>query len=217
MNILNEKFAKLYIISSYNTQNRLNDLYPFFNQENIDVEIVIGPKKKYIKPDYTKTNCSEGTQSHISATESIFLKESYLKSETFCIMEDDVFFDKNYKNKVDKFFSNLPTDWDVVNLGYHEYTTLNINYGFPTYKIVKGERITGAHILGYKHHTVEFIKNVIENCVWPWDWFLNDEVYPHFNTYVPTERIFYASSYRDCDPIQDFNYPKYKSSVLPDL
>lgn len=60
MNILNQQFKKIYVISSYVTQNCLNDLHTFFDQENIDVEIVIGPKKKYFKQDYTKTHCSEG-------------------------------------------------------------------------------------------------------------------------------------------------------------
>ena len=135
MNILHQQFKKLYVISSYITQNRLNDLYKFFDQENINAEIVIGPKKKYFKQDYTKTHCSEGTQSHISATESIFLKETYLKSDTFCIMEDDALFDENYKIKFDKFFNSLPSDWEVINLGFHEYTNLNVDYNSPYYKL----------------------------------------------------------------------------------
>ena len=51
MNILNKHFNKIYIISSYSTQNRLINLIPFFAKENIDLEIVIGPKKKYFNPD----------------------------------------------------------------------------------------------------------------------------------------------------------------------
>ena len=214
MNVLNKYFNKIYIISSYSTQNRLIDLIPFFAKENIDLEIVIGPKKKYFNPDYTKTHCSEGTQSHISATESIFLKESHLKSDTFCIMEDDVFFDSNYSEKLMNFFTELPSDWDIVNLGYHEYTSLKINPNKLYYKIDNQERICGAHIVGYKHHVVDHVKNVIGKCIYPWDWFLNDDVYPHFKTYVPTEHIVYGSSYRENENNKHLFYKKYASSVM---
>lgn len=217
MNILHQQFKKLYVISSYITQNRLNDLYKFFDQENINAEIVIGPKKKYFKQDYTKTHCSEGTQSHISATESIFLKETYLKSDTFCIMEDDALFDENYKIKFDKFFNSLPSDWEVINLGFHEYTNLNVDYNSPYYKLKKDQRICGAHIVAYKNHTVPFIRDVIEKCIWPWDWFLNDEVYPYFTTYVPTEHIVYGASFRDNESTRDAFYKKYESAVMPNV
>ena len=73
MNILNQFFEKIYVISSYPTQNRLNELIPFLNKENIQCELVIAPQKKYFKPDYDKTLVNEGSQSLISANESIFL------------------------------------------------------------------------------------------------------------------------------------------------
>jgi hypothetical protein len=116
MNILNKYFSKIYVISSYASQNRLYDLLSFFEKEQIEFELVIGPKKKYFKQDYTKTNNTEGVQSCISAIESILLKESFLKSETFCIMEDDVFFDDAYQSKLTNFFDKLPKDWDTMNI-----------------------------------------------------------------------------------------------------
>ena len=214
MNILNKHFNKVYIISSYATQNRLDELMLILKKENIDLEVVIAPKKKYFNPDYTKTHCNEVTQSHISVTESIFLKESYLKSETFCIMEDDVFFSNNYSNMLENFFIKLPSDWDIVNLGYHEYTSLKINPNQLYYKIDRDERICGTHIVGYKHHVVDHVKNALEKCIYPLDWFLNDNVYPQFKTYVPTEHIIYASSFRSDDLTKDAFYKKYKSAMI---
>ena len=216
MNILNKHFNKLYIISSYASENRLVDQIPFFAKENMDLEIVIAPKKKYFNPDYTKTRCGEGTQSFISTIESIFLKESYIKSDTFCIMEDDVFFDNNYSEKLERFFTKLPSDWDIVNLGYHEYTSLKINPNELYYKIDKEERICGTHIVGFKHRVVDHVKNAIEKCIYPWDWFLSDDVYPHFNTYVPIEHIVYGSSYRENENNKHLFYKKYASSVMPE-
>jgi hypothetical protein len=91
MNILNQFFKKIYIISSFSTQERIPNLV-----DDINYELIIAPKKKYFDDN--------GAFSLISANESIFLKESYLKSESFCILEDDIWFDINYKEKLNFFF-----------------------------------------------------------------------------------------------------------------
>jgi len=44
---------------------------------------------------------------------------------------------------------------------------------------------------------------------------LNDDVYPYFKTYVPTEHIVYGSSYREHENNKHLFYKKYESSVLP--
>ena len=125
MNVLNKYFNNVYVISSYTTHSRLSDLLPFLDNENIQYELIIAPKKKYFKPDYDKTLVNEGAQSLISANESIFLKEKFNKSDTFCIIEDDVFFVDNYIDKLSILFKKLPVDWDILNLGYHEHTPIN--------------------------------------------------------------------------------------------
>ena len=124
MNILNKYFNKVYVISSYATHSRLSDLLPFLDKENIKCELIISPKKKYFKPDYNIILANEGNQSLTSANESIFLKELYIKSDSFCVMEDDVFFDLEYEIKLTKFFNQLPSDWDILNLGYHDHSSI---------------------------------------------------------------------------------------------
>ena len=121
MNVLNKYFNKVYVISSYATHSRLSELLLFLDTENIQYELIIAPKKKYFKPDYDKTLVNEGAQSLISANESIFLKESYLKSDSFFIFEDDVNFDVNYVEKFNFFISQIPKKWDIINFGYHAH------------------------------------------------------------------------------------------------
>lgn len=214
MNILNQFFKKIYVISSYATSNRLNDIIPFFEKENIDFELVIAPKRDYFQTDWTKSSKTKGTHSHISATESIFLKESFIKSDSFCIMEDDVFFADDYVNKLKLLFSCLPSDWEVLNPGYHEYTILKSQNANVFYKLEKGERICGAHIVAYKNNTVPFIMDKLNICRYPMDWFLCDEVYSNFNTYVCLDQIFYGSSYREQENNKHLFYKKYESEVL---
>jgi len=211
---MNIYFSKIYVISSYQTQNRLNDLIPFLNKENIQFELIIAPKKKYFKPDYTKTIVNEGAQSLISVNESIFLKEKFIKSESFCVIEDDIFFDDHYSDKLKILFNKLPVDWDILNLGYHAHTPINLklNENGVYYKIKEDDEIVGTHIVVYKQHTVQALLESIENSTVPMDWFLKN-VYSKFNTYTCVDKIFYASSYRGYESDKNLFYKKYKSEI----
>lgn len=214
MNVLNKYFNKLYLISSYPTQNRINDIVSFFKKENIECELVIAPKKKYFKPDYNVTLANEGNQSLTSANESIFLKELYLQSESFCIMEDDIFFDNDYIIKFTNLFNTLPHEWEILNLGYHEHSPINhkLNSEDLYYKLNKNEEIVGTHIVSYKKHVVKYLLNAIDNCIYPMDWFLTRNVYSDFNVYTCSDKIFYSSSFRKSENKNVF-YKKYKSEI----
>lgn len=214
MNILNQFFKKIYVISSYPTQNRLNDLIPFLNKENIECELVISPKKKYFDDENNEGRwLGKGNFSLISANESVFLKESYLKSESFCILEDDVFFDINYKEKLNLFFKDVPNDWEILNLGYHAHTSISFNDNLSYYKLKRDEQIVGTHFLAYKNNVINYTLEKIESEIYPIDWFLSKTIYPNFNTYTCMDKIFYASSYRECELDKSEFYKKYISRI----
>ena len=216
MNVLNKYFNKVYVISSYATHSRLSDLLLFLDTENIQYELIIAPKKKYFKPDYNITLTNEGNQSLTSANESIFLKESYLKSDSFFIFEDDVNFDVNYVEKFNFFISQIPKKWDIINFGYHAHNN-HLHAKFSEfdkyYNLQDKEEIVGTHAVAYKNNTVNFILNSIEGSVYPIDWFLSRNVYSNFNVYIPIDKIFYASSYRDYETDKNEFYKKYKSEI----
>lgn len=214
MNILNQLFGKIYIISSYPTYNRLSTLINFLNDENIKYELVIAPKKKYFKPDYEKTLVNESNQSLISANESIFLKEKIVESESFCVIEDDIYFDKNYHDKLISFSTDLPNDWEILNLGYHKNTPVIYNQDLSYYKLKQNEEIVGTHIVVYRKNVVDFLLSSIETCIYPMDWFLTKQIYSNFNTYICTNKIFYASSYREYESDKNEFYKKYKSEIF---
>ena len=214
MNVLNKYFNKVYVISSYATHSRLSDLLPFLDKENIKYELIISPKKKYFKPDYNITLANEGNQSLTSANESIFLKESYLKSDSFCVIEDDVFFVDNYIDKLSILFKKLPVDWDILNLGYHEHTPINfkLNENDVCYKLNVGEEIVGSHFIAYKQHVVRSLLDSIETCTVPMDWFLTRNIYSNYNTSICTNKIFYSVSFRENETSSKI-YKKYKSGI----
>ncbi len=216
MNILNNFFNKIYVISSYPTQNRLNDLIPFLNKENIQFELIISPKKKYFE-DINGEGLwvGKGNFSLLSANESILLKESYTKSESFCVLEDDICLDVEYKNKLIFLFNKLPIDWNILNLGFHKNTPINdkLCKSDSFYKLQYLEELVGSHIVAYKRETVSFLLNGIEKNKLPMDWFLSKTIYPNFDTYMCTDKIFYASSYREYESDKNEFYKKYKSEI----
>lgn len=218
MNMLNQLFDKIYIITSYSTQNRIADLISFLNSQYITFELIVAPKKKYIIPDYNKTVSNEGNQSLTSANESIFLKEFYIKSESFLIFEDDVYFDADYIQKLNLFLTHIPKNWDILNLGYHEYTPINTKLleSNVFYKLEKEEEIVGTHVIAYKRNTIDYLIRSIDSSIYPMDWFLSRNVYSNFNVYVPTAKIFYASSYREYEN-KEFYYKKYKSEIHKEI
>jgi len=212
MNILNKFFDKIYIITSYPTQNRLNDLISFLNTECISYELIVAPKKKYFKPDYDKTLVNESAQSLISANESILLKEKVIQSKSFCVIEDDIYFDKNYYDKSILFFANIPSDWEILNLGYHKNTSLLYNNTLY-YKLKQNEEIVGTHFVAYKNNVLNYMLEKIDINIYPMDWFLTKTIYSNFNTYTCIDKIFYASSYRDYESDKNEYYKKYKSEI----
>ena len=200
MNILNQFFKKIYIISSFSTQERIPNLV-----DDINYELIIAPKKKYFDDN--------GAFSLISANESIFLKESYLKSESFCILEDDIWFDINYKEKLNLFFTDVPNDWEILNLGYHPHTSTSFNDNLSYYKLKRDDEIVGTHFVAYKNNVINYTLEKIESNSFPMDWFLSKTICPNFNTYIYTDKIFYQSSYRSYELDKNESYKKYKSEI----
>ncbi len=215
MNILNQVFSKIYVISSYATQDRLNDLLPFLSKENIECELVISPKKKYFKDkNEDELWLGKGAFSLLSGNESIFLKEYYLKSKTFCILEDDIFFDVDYKNKLNEIVYDIPIDWQILNLGYHVNSSINYKFNSQEkfYKLKDNDFFVGTHIIGYNYNVVSFLLDKIENNKYPMDTFLNNNL-KQINIYTYLNKIFYASSYREDECDKNESYKKYKTQI----
>lgn len=216
MNILNQIFDKIYIISSYSTQNRINNIIEYLNKKNIHYELVISPKKKYFGDNNNEGLwLGQGAFSLLSANESIFLKEFYIKSESFCILEDDIFFVEDYDKKIKLLMERLPDDWQILNLGYHTNTLLysKIDNDEVYYKLKIGESVIGTHFVSYKNDVVKYILDKIDINVYPMDWFLNKTIYCNFNTYICSDKIFYASSFRNYESDKDMFYKKYPSQI----
>ena len=204
---MNNVFEKVFVISSYGTCERLNDLIPLLNKHSINHQIVISPKKKYFSDYIGPLWVGSGNNSLIIATESIFLNSIIHNYESICILEDDLFF-------VDDFdFKNLPVDWHIINFGYHVCSRIEDKDNNAYSSIKPSDSVIGTHIVSYKKNTYKFIIDNLSLIDGPIDLFLNKVIYKNFNSYVFKTPHFYASSYRHYEDDKNFYYKKYKSSI----
>tara|TARA_S200002703_G_scaffold126666_2_gene113235 strand:- start:3752 stop:4411 length:660 start_codon:yes stop_codon:yes gene_type:complete len=217
MSILNDKFDKVFVISSHPTYNRLNNINHIFQEFDISYELIISPDKRYFD-DYSlidKKNIwvGSGNKSLISANESILLKSKIEKYKSICVFEDDVFFEKNHLKMLSDFFKELNDDWQILNLGYHAHSNVSVNFSNKVHRIKKDDVIIGTHVICYKENIFDELLTELSKNKYPIDWFLDKTIYYKYMSYIPTDRIFYASSYRRCECDSDADYKLYKSEI----
>lgn len=215
-NLLNKYFEKIYVITSYETTDRFDDLNQKFMSENIQVEFVVSPKKKYFGNFLNEpSSLYIGSAAHslYCSMESIFLASYLNKYESILVFEDDVVFADNYISKLTQFMRNLPDDWEILNLGYHINSTIpNTFKKFG--KFQDGVDIVGTHAMAYKKCVFDYVISEFDENTYPVDWFLQKIIYKNFNTYFPVDDIlFYASSYRQYELDNCEDYKKYKSTL----
>jgi hypothetical protein len=216
MNILNDKFDKVFVISSHSTYHRLNNIKDKFHDLGISYELIISPDKRYFD-DYSTIDKIEwigsGNKSLISANESILLKSKIEKYNSICIFEDDVFFTPDYLKMLINFFKELADDWQILNLGYHAHSNVNMNSKNKVHKIIKDDVIIGTHAVCYRENIYdELLRGFLQN-KYPIDWFLYKTIYYKYVSYIPTDKIFCASSYRKHEVDINEDYKLYKSEI----
>lgn len=205
--ILSNYFEKVYVITCFESYERLNP-NSFITD---DYELVVAPKQQYFK-SVSDDYCS-GAISLASANQSIILKSKLKGYKSICILEDDIFHIPNYKPKLEKFFNHVE-NWDILNLGFHVDSKINFKSDNSIYhRLTTDDVVIGTHIMGYKHTVYDFLLDKYKNNNSPIDWFLDKIIYSEFKSYVPTDKIFYCSSYREKDKDKDESYKKYKSVI----
>lgn len=219
MNILNEVFDQVYIITCPYTQDRLPSLMEKLKKEKINYHLIFAPRKEYLKrvtyAKYTfdEWSVSRGNRSCWSGNESAFLHAKHNNYNTICIMEDDIYFAKDYKKKLKVFFEEVPHDWEILNLGWHVWNyPQDLN---PIYeRIEANSKITGCHIIGYRF-VLDYMIDKWENCKEPrpTDNFLLESVFHERISYTAKEKMFIQSSIRDNEPDSNMYYKMYPTQI----
>lgn len=210
MNILNSYFEKIFIISSNTSYERLEFLFPTLRDLELDFELIIAPNKQYFSEmSTTEDNLWVGgaNKSLVSANESILLSSIINKYQSICVLEDDICFENNWEEKLTLFMDNVPDMWDILNLGYHEDS--NVNMYDISHKILENDIIVGTHVVAYTNNIYELVLTTLNDIDLPIDWILSKFVYTNVNTYIPSDTIFTQLSYRSVSK----SIKTYKSTI----
>jgi GR25 family glycosyltransferase involved in LPS biosynthesis len=210
MNILNHYFDKIYVITSYFHKPRIQYINELFKKENIkfDFHYAVHPDfldgsivDNYIKylEHLNQKDTLPTSKYRVSATIShlqVLRQFQYSGYNNVLIFEDDVSFEIDYQNKLKRFFDNVPSDWDMLNLG-RNYTYQDNTVEKYTQYVNIPKYLYGAHAYTFsKNRVEEFCENLEQPHQLPWG------PDPHYvkmykegyKCYCPSEFIFSALS-----------------------
>lgn len=168
MNVLNQYFDKIYVITSYFHKPRIKYITKLFGFEDIkfDFHYAVHPDFLDESPiinylNYLNKNGEIDTlptsKYRISATIShlqTLRQFQYSNYKNILIFEDDVSFEDNYKIKISNFMDNVPSDWDILNLGR--------NYTYKSSQVKTLNQFVDIPLTLYGAHAYAFSKNKIE-------------------------------------------------------
>lgn len=210
MNILNRYFEKVFIITTSHSDQRHEYIKKIVKKENIRCEFVFAPNKKYCVEFYNKDLWGEirhDNSAYTSLTSSyysIFTSSIFHGYKNILIFEDDVKFEENYEIKFQNFMKNLPSNWNFLNLGFHD--SKHDKHGWKTFDI--NEYVSVIDVFWTTHATafqgIDFYyklinrmneyNNSIEHIL---NYFTHLE--KENKSYTPKEIMFTQCSYRDND------------------
>ncbi len=222
MNVLNQYFDKIYVITSYFHEHRIKYINEMFKKENIkfDFHYAVHPDfldgsiiESYL--NYLKNNNQIDTlptsKYRISATIShlqVLRQFQYSNYTNVLVFEDDVSFEPDYQNKLINFIKNVPVDWDILNLG-RNYTYKESNVEKHTQYVNIPKDLYGAHAYAFSKNKIEEFCEYLEKphqLPWGPDPHYVKMYYNGYKCYCPSEFIVGALSTH----FKDLNFEKTK-------
>lgn len=210
MNVLNQYFDKVYVITSYFHKPRINYINDLFKKENINFDFHYAVHPDFLDDshiesylNYLKNNNQIDTlptsKYRISAAIShlqVLRQFQYSSYKNVLIFEDDVSFESDYQSKISSFMNIVPANWDILNLGR--------NYTYADDQVEKYSEFVNIPNNLYGAHAFSFSKNKIEEFC---DYFEKPSQLPWgpdphyvkmykngYKCYCPSEFIFSALS-----------------------
>lgn len=196
---------KVFLITTINS-NRYGYISSHLKKNDIEYQIIVSPNYEIITEKIKVLHSGEDTRpalSLLSAYQSIIEMSKLYDYKKIAIVEDDCFFVDEWKELFIDFYNNIPSQWDVLNVGYHPvHDTDTIKEHYNRY----------AYIPKNWHHTTHCM--MINNTVY--DLFLN--LVSHWNYTIPTDYIFneiYKNNKFKC--FCPLNHIVYQLSVRSDM
>lgn len=220
MNVLNQYFDKIYVITSYFHKNRIKYINELFTKENIkfDFHYAVHPDfldnnlteeyLKYLK-DINQKDTLPTSKYRVSATIShlqVLRQFQYSNYKNVLVFEDDVSFECNYQKKLINFINNVPVDWDILNLGRnYTYKDTHVEKYIQFVDIPKD--LYGAHAYAFSRNKIEEYCEYLEHphqLPWGPDTHYVKMYKSKYKCYCPSEFIIGALSTH----FKDLNFVK---------
>ena len=201
--MINSLVDKIFLITTLNS-NRFDYISNHLKENDINYELFIATNYKLFSNDTKVIDSGEETRpalSLLSAFISIIYSAKLHNYNSIAILEDDCFFAENWKEKFQNFYSNIPNDWDLINLGYHplhESDTIKEKINDFVYKPLNYHHTT--HCMVVKNTCFDEYININNKFKYtmPSDYVFN-EIYknPSYKSFYPVEKFVYQLSVRN--------------------
>jgi GR25 family glycosyltransferase involved in LPS biosynthesis len=160
MKTLNDYFDKIYCINLDDRKDRMIDAEKQFHKHDLSVERISAIKGSNMNLDFPPEIREGAVGCALSQLFTLkFAKQ--VNAKTFLLIEDDIEFDEDLNSKFDKYYSEVPKDWDMLYLGGQHFHGMNLTQ--VSEHIFKCEYTLAAHSVAFKHTVYDrFIDNLID-------------------------------------------------------
>jgi GR25 family glycosyltransferase involved in LPS biosynthesis len=215
MNVLNEKFEKIYCITLYQDEERQNFCKEQFNLYGIEFEFLPS-----IEPNHLLSEASQPDKSLVISHLNCIKLAKLNSHKNIVIFEDDFIFYENWELGVRNFLDELPSDWRFLYLGEskwakHLWPTQQEKISEFVYRCAYG---CGSHCMAINADYYDFFIDGLEKWNKPIDIFYQEEIfYKYPNVYTPEKRLCDARSIpheKYFDRIPEFDSGDYIPSLI---
>lgn len=221
--MINSIVDKVFVITTPNS-DRVDYIKNHLNENNIKFDFFVAPHQEVITNSIcVKDGGDISNKNHKASISLISVYTSIIEIsrisgfKNICIIEDDCYFIKDWRQKIKTFIDHLPTNWDLLNMGYHplhDTDTIKEKYNDQVNIPLNWHHTT--HCMLLKNTCYDEILSLIDKWKYtlPIDYLFN-EIYKNkkFNSYYPTDKIIHQLSIREVEyKIDDIDI-RFKSSV----
>jgi hypothetical protein len=211
---------KVFLITTVNSE-RFEYINSHLIQHGIEYHLIISPNYNIIDNDIKVLHSGFDARpsiSLLSAYQSIIEKSRLCGYKSIAIVEDDCCFVKNWKELFNVFYKNIPTEWDVLNIGYHPlHDTDSVKVFYNNFAYIPRDWHHTTHCVMIRDTIYDELTRLYneKNYSIPIDYMFN-EIYKNtmYKSFCPIQKIVYQLSIRNSDKydIPDIQL-RFKSSV----
>lgn len=191
--MLNNYFKEIYVITTQGS-DRVSYIKKHLEENNINFKFWVSPNFEIIDDRFRSlvhpTVSNQRYMSLTSAASSIIEMARISNFENVCILEDDCFFTPNWKIEFENFMATVPTNWNILNLGFLDNSRHLININSYVNQIVG--QYWGCQCVVFNKNIFDHFLSIYNSNKGniPYDW-ITREIYSIklYKSYTPIKKI----------------------------